>query len=123
MTTKVNAVASDFVIRHSSFSQWPRNAGRMKKAETHQPDAIRHLYVHFPFCARICPYCAFYKTRGSGQDIERFCRALSLEADRVAKDFPLALETIFFGGGTPTALSFVQLEALTQNFLRAFDLS
>lgn len=86
-------------------------------------DALRHLYVHFPFCARICPYCAFYKTRGNSEEVAQFCRSLALEAERVSKEFPFALETIFFGGGTPTALSTMQLENLLTVFRTVFDLN
>jgi oxygen-independent coproporphyrinogen III oxidase len=96
---------------------------RMNEIETNVPNAIRHLYVHFPFCARICPYCAFYKTRGNAKEVARFCEALVSEAKRVAKNFPLAPETIFFGGGTPTALSTVQLKNLLERFHEIFDLS
>ncbi len=83
---------------------------------------IRHLYVHFPFCARICPYCAFYKTRGNAAEVARFCEALASEARRIAKKIPLTLETIFFGGGTPTVLSAAQLKNLLELFHEIFDL-
>jgi len=95
----------------------------MNENETHTSNVIRHLYVHFPFCARICPYCAFYKTRGSATEVACFCEALVSEAKRVEKKFPLALETIFFGGGTPTALSTVQLKNLLELFHEIFDLT
>jgi len=85
-------------------------------------NVIGHLYVHFPFCARICPYCAFYKTRGNAADLARFCEALLREAGRVAKKFPLMLETVFFGGGTPTVLSTAQLKNLLEQFHEIFDL-
>ena len=94
----------------------------MTENEVLTSELIRHLYVHFPFCARICPYCAFYKTRGNATEVARFCQALECEAKRVAKRFPLALETIFFGGGTPTALSKEQLERLLERFREIFDL-
>src|SRR5437870_3777192 len=94
----------------------------MNKAETQSVGLIRHLYVHFPFCARICPYCAFYKTRGNAAEVARFCEALVREAERVAKRFPLTLETIFFGGGTPTVLSTAQLKNLLGRFHKIFDL-
>jgi oxygen-independent coproporphyrinogen III oxidase len=93
----------------------------MKKCAPDNSDAFRHLYVHFPFCARICPYCSFYKTRGSAGDFAQFCLALEREAENAG--FPLTLETIFFGGGTPTALSTAQLCGLLQTFGRVFDLS
>jgi len=95
----------------------------MNENDTHPSNVIRHLYVHFPFCARICPYCAFYKTRGNATEVGRFCEALVSEARRVAKKFPLTVETIFFGGGTPTALSTVQLKNLLERFREIFDLS
>src|SRR5947199_10696147 len=94
----------------------------VNETETHSSNLIRHLYVHFPFCARICPYCAFYKTRGNAAEVARFCEALASEARRVAKKLPLTLETIFFGGGTPTVLSTAQLKNLLELFHEIFDL-
>jgi oxygen-independent coproporphyrinogen-3 oxidase len=94
----------------------------MNEDDTPTSNVIRHLYVHFPFCARICPYCAFYKTRGNAAEVARFCEALVHEAERVAKKFPLTLETIFFGGGTPTVLSTAQLKNLLERFHQIFNL-
>src|SRR5213082_2604078 len=94
----------------------------VNETETHTSNLIRHLYVHFPFCARICPYCAFYKTRGNAAEVARFCEALVFEATRVAEKFPLTLETIFFGGGTPTVLSTAQQKNLLELFHEIFDL-
>jgi oxygen-independent coproporphyrinogen-3 oxidase len=95
----------------------------MTGARAHNSDAIRHLYVHFPFCARICPYCAFYKTRGNAADLTRFCAALTTEVERVRKSIPFELETIFFGGGTPTVLGIAQLDTLLRVFHEGFDLT
>src|SRR3954464_1802249 len=73
---------------------------------------VSHLYVHIPFCARICPYCAFYKERADSSQTQRFCEALLREIEEVDDRFRLIPETIFFGGGTPTALTTAQLEFL-----------
>ena len=66
---------------------------------------IRHLYVHTPFCAKICPYCAFYVHRGGAAAQREFVAALRTEWRRAREEFPLVLETIYFGGGTPSILS------------------
>jgi oxygen-independent coproporphyrinogen-3 oxidase len=66
---------------------------------------IRHLYVHTPFCAKICPYCAFYVHQGGAAVQRDFVAALRTEWSRARDEFPLALETIYFGGGTPSILS------------------
>ena len=66
---------------------------------------IRHLYVHTPFCAKICPYCAFYVHQGGAAAQREFVAALRTEWRRAREEFPLALETIYFGGGTPSILS------------------
>ncbi|PYK76772.1 MAG: coproporphyrinogen III oxidase [Verrucomicrobia bacterium] len=94
----------------------------MNSAAAHNSDAVRHLYVHFPFCARICPYCAFYKTRGNSADFAAFCDALAIEAKYAAERISLKLETIFWGGGTPTVLSTEQLASLLRLFAQTFDL-
>jgi oxygen-independent coproporphyrinogen-3 oxidase len=66
---------------------------------------IRHLYVHTPFCAKICPYCAFYVHQGGAAAQREFVAALRTEWNRARDEFPLELETIYFGGGTPSILS------------------
>ena len=85
-------------------------------------EAVRHLYVHIPFCARICPYCAFYKERADSSQTQRFCEALLREIESVSEQFPLKLETIFLGGGTPTALTTAQLEFLLCGMRERLDL-
>ena len=84
---------------------------------------IRHIYVHIPFCARICPYCAFYKELLDRSQTQRFCDAILRELKAHARDRQLRPTTIYFGGGTPTALTSAQLELLLSGFCDALDLS
>ena len=92
----------------------------MTENEPHISATARHLYVHFPFCARICPYCAFYKTRGNAAGVTRFCEALVRELQGTAALLP---STIYFGGGTPSALTTAQLEFILSAFHQRLDLS
>jgi oxygen-independent coproporphyrinogen III oxidase len=94
--------------------------GRIRRGER---PTVPHLYVHIPFCARICPYCAFYKERADSSQTQRFCEALLREIEDVRDRFALKPETIFFGGGTPTALTTVQLEFLLGGLCDRLDLS
>jgi oxygen-independent coproporphyrinogen-3 oxidase len=91
---------------------------------------IQHLYVHIPFCARICPYCAFYKDLLDRSQTSRFCEALLRELElnespRQTGDRRSLLRpfTIYFGGGTPTALNIAQLELLLRGFHERLELS
>jgi oxygen-independent coproporphyrinogen-3 oxidase len=86
-------------------------------------EPIRHIYVHIPFCARICPYCAFYKDLLDRSQTPRFCEALLGELDGQRAIFAISPKTIYFGGGTPTALSTSQLEFLLGGFRERLDLS
>jgi oxygen-independent coproporphyrinogen-3 oxidase len=95
--------------------------GRIRRGK--RATAISHLYVHIPFCARICPYCAFYKERADSSQTQRFCEALLQEIEGERERFPLKLQTIFFGGGTPTALTTTQLEFLLGGIRERLDLS
>jgi oxygen-independent coproporphyrinogen III oxidase len=101
---------------------------RRRRPDTggHRPplqEIIRHIYVHIPFCARICPYCAFYKELLDRSQTQRFCEALLGELRQQAQDRHLLPSTIFFGGGTPTALTTTQLEFVLGGFREALDLS
>ena len=53
-----------------------RDALQLSRESIHQ---VRHIYVHIPFCARICPYCAFYKDLLDRSQTSRFCEALLRE--------------------------------------------
>jgi oxygen-independent coproporphyrinogen-3 oxidase len=96
------------------------NAGDTR-ATTAEP--IRHIYVHIPFCARICPYCAFYKDLLDRSQTWRFCEAILCELERQCTRCDLSPETIYFGGGTPTALTIAQLEFLLVGFRERLKLS
>src|SRR5437667_10844921 len=86
-------------------------------------ELIRHIYVHIPFCARICPYCAFYKDLLDRSQTWRFCEAVLRDLDLQRAHFAISPSTIYFGGGTPTALTTAQLEFLLEGFRRRIDLS
>jgi len=92
------------------------------RCEKHRP--IHHIYVHIPFCARICPYCAFYKDLLDRSQTSRFCKALLQELlGRDHRARRLMPSTIYFGGGTPTALNIAQLELLLRGFHERLELS
>ncbi len=97
--------------------------GRSRRGDPRTSEVVSHLYVHIPFCARICPYCAFYKERADSSQTQRFCEAVLLEIEEVQDRFALKPETIFFGGGTPTALTTAQLEFLLGGLRERLDLS
>ena len=88
---------------------------------------VRHIYVHIPFCARICPYCAFYKDLLDGSQTSRFCKAILTEIGGLGSvqcaDLTIRPSTIYFGGGTPTALNLAQLNLLLRGFHEKLDLS
>ncbi|REK00226.1 MAG: coproporphyrinogen III oxidase family protein [Acidobacteria bacterium] len=71
------------------------------------------LYVHVPFCSAICPYCDFAVVRERPGESERFVEAVLAEAASwpIAPEAP-PFDTVYFGGGTPSALGFEQLERL-----------
>lgn len=81
-----------------------------------------HLYLHIPFCHRICPYCGFYKHTPGRLANRDFVEAILTEAERRAP-VGFAPATIFFGGGTPTLLSPTLLERLLQGLHERLDLS
>ena len=70
------------------------------------------LYVHVPFCAHKCEYCAFY-SHAPGDLMQRYVNALLHEADMLPSFKP---RTIFIGGGTPSLLTLKQWEQIGAKF-------
>ena len=86
------------------------------------------LYVSIPFCPSRCSYCSFvsHSIENAGDLIQPYvnllCRELE-EIGRIAAQLKLNLETIYFGGGTPTTLSAPQLDSVLCAVENNFDLS
>lgn len=69
------------------------------------------LYVHVPFCSAVCPYCDFAVQIGNTPLRARFVDALCTEIeDRAGWRHPI--DTVYFGGGTPSLLTDQQLERI-----------
>ena len=76
------------------------------------------VYVHWPFCTRICPYCDFnvHKTRAIDPDL--WARAYRAELQTAASRRPEGhVESVFFGGGTPSLMP----PALIEDVLKTID--
>jgi oxygen-independent coproporphyrinogen-3 oxidase len=82
---------------------------------------ISHLYAHIPFCPKVCPYCSFFKEASDRNKTRAFLDAMLVEAEKHAPG--LRPVTVFFGGGTPTALSTSQLEYLIGGLRERIDFS
>ncbi len=80
------------------------------------------IYLHIPFCKQICHYCDFYKV-GSGKQKAEFIGAL-LKEFKLRKDtLTDKVETIYFGGGTPSVLSKEELKAIFTELYNNYDIS
>lgn len=91
------------------------------------PPKSYSLYVSIPFCPTRCSYCSFVshsveKAAARVEEyLDRLCEEMRQTAD-IARQLGLKLDTIYFGGGTPTTLSAEQLKRLFSQ-LDCFDLS
>ena len=86
------------------------------------------VYIHIPFCRSKCPYCDFYSLPGkncSDDYIAALCdeiRSFSAVGDFVS-DRKIPVDTVYFGGGTPSLLSPFQLEKILEAVKEGFTVS
>ncbi len=82
------------------------------------------LYIHIPFCVKKCAYCDFLSVPSTPEVIENYVAALIKEIKAYSE---LALEyvvtTIFFGGGTPSILSGVQMQKIMKTLREVFQIA
>ena len=84
------------------------------------------LYVGIPFCPTTCLYCSFtsYPIGAWEKKVHLYLEALFKELDYVAEKMKRrTLDTVYFGGGTPTSLKAEELDALLTKIENTFDLS
>ncbi|MCW2989747.1 MAG: coproporphyrinogen oxidase [Solirubrobacterales bacterium] len=74
--------------------------------------AVRGLYVHVPYCAARCGYCDFNTYVAPASEREGFAALAAQEIALAVAAWPGALDTVFFGGGTPTLLPPADLAAI-----------
>jgi oxygen-independent coproporphyrinogen III oxidase len=87
------------------------------------------VYVHVPFCAKHCAYCDFnvvVERAGSEavpRTVDAICRDIEQSAQAISPHGARQVETVFFGGGTPTYLSGAQLSSILQAVRDNFDVA
>lgn len=86
------------------------------------------LYISIPFCPTRCSYCSFVSHSIESafklipEYIECLCREIRIIADMI-KENNIRVDTIYFGGGTPTSISAKQIEAVMKTISENFDLN
>lgn len=98
-----------------------------KILELSKPESFS-LYVGIPFCPSRCSYCSFVMASIERAEklIEPYTKLLCEEIKRtaeIANKLGLRLETVYFGGGTPTTLSAEQLDTVLKTVNKSFDMS
>jgi putative oxygen-independent coproporphyrinogen III oxidase len=80
------------------------------------------VYVHWPFCKSKCPYCDFNSHVRDGIEQARWRRALLTELEHAAREAPdRRVETMFFGGGTPSLMAPETVGALIARTRQLWD--
>ena len=60
------------------------------------------IYIHIPFCKSKCPYCDFYSMRCNDELMDRYLSALVDDIRETSAGVTEAVDTVYFGGGTPS---------------------
>ncbi|MCP9769912.1 radical SAM family heme chaperone HemW [Lacihabitans sp. LS3-19] len=82
-----------------------------------------HLYIHIPFCKQACYYCDFHFSTNLQQMekvVNAICKEIELQKDYLKEK---KLQTIYFGGGTPSLLSGNDFEKIFSTISNIYDLS
>ena len=83
------------------------------------------IYIHFPFCERVCNYCSYIKTGADDAElIQKYIETLKKEIRFYAKQTRHStVKYIYFGGGTPTAINIAFLKDIVDELYAQFTIS
>ena len=77
------------------------------------------IYLHIPFCRSACTYCNFYFTVNQSR-VSSFINAIQTEIQARYHELNEPIETIYFGGGTPSILNAIQIESILNQVFNFF---
>lgn len=80
------------------------------------------IYIHIPFCKRKCPYCSFYSVEYDKELAEAYVLALRRNIEKY-KGEAIFVDTVYFGGGTPSLLSPLQIRDILKSVKESFVLA
>ena len=84
------------------------------------------IYLHIPFCRAICPFCTFSTAPRSREAEDAYLRALKREivgARPLGRSERFLVDSVYFGGGTPSVLSPAEVQTLMESIEWRFDLA
>jgi len=81
------------------------------------------VYLHYPFCQKKCPYCHFYSYQGEKKDHDFWCQTIQKEIKLLAGEMAdkMEIDTVYFGGGTPSSLRPEEIEQLLSRLGENFN--
>ena len=77
------------------------------------------IYIHIPFCKQKCSYCDFHFSTNL-QHKPNLIQAINKELEIRKNEISTPLETIYFGGGTPSILSEIELESIFETIYKNY---
>lgn len=80
------------------------------------------IYIHIPFCKQACHYCNFHFSTGTGNR-DAMTNAIVKEIEIRKHTLRSPIETIYFGGGTPSILDAASIDAMIQTIYRHYNIS
>lgn len=81
------------------------------------------IYVHIPFCKSKCPYCDFYSLRYTDDLMDRYLSALMEDIRETAKTVSEEIDTVYFGGGTPSVFGGERIAEILSVIKECYKLS
>ena len=120
-------VLKDNYLVHNSKAELVKRILDYQRAKAGKPDPkTLSLYIGIPFCPTRCLYCSFTSNQVPDDEIDRYLNALHREvefAGKAAKASGYTVESVYFGGGTPTTLTAGRMDKLLNKVFKDFDLS
>ena len=80
------------------------------------------IYIHIPFCLRKCPYCDFYSVEYNMGTAKKYVNAICSDIMQY-KDKNIDVDTIYFGGGTPSVLMAYQIGRIVYTIKKCFNVT